>query len=209
MRRAAKVDAIAIIEALDGATIAEAARELGTSRATLCRRMLEHGISANPLSRLVGCRFGRWTIIEVFPGAREAKRTARVTCDCGQEFERSLSSITGGSSRSCGCLRTEKTVERSTKHGLTRLPEYVVWQGMRQRCSDPNASNYPWYGALGVSVCDRWSDFSLFLSDMGERPTSYHSIDRINAFGNYEPGNCRWATSAEQAANKRSNYAKG
>lgn len=73
---------------------------------------------------------------------------------------------------------------------------------MRQRCANPKAVSWKYYGALGVNVCDRWQTFANFLADMGEAPAD-RTLDRINPCGNYEPGNCRWATPKEQASNKR------
>lgn len=75
---------------------------------------------------------------------------------------------------------------------------------MRARCRDPNAINYHRYGGRGITVCDRWHSFSAFLEDMGRKPTPAHTIDRVNNDGNYEPGNCRWATAKEQIANRPS-----
>lgn len=76
---------------------------------------------------------------------------------------------------------------------------------MRQRCQDPNADQYPLYGAMGVKVCERWQDFSLFLADMGPRPRGM-TIDRIDPYGDYEPSNCRWADWSTQNRNKRAAY---
>lgn len=73
---------------------------------------------------------------------------------------------------------------------------------MRQRCNNPNSDQWKWYGGRGISICERWDNFTLFLEDMGERPQG-HSIDRINPDGNYEPSNCRWATPKQQAENNR------
>jgi hypothetical protein len=74
---------------------------------------------------------------------------------------------------------------------------------MINRCTNPNAIEYQrWYGARGVAVCERWLVFGNFLADMGERPPG-RTLDRIDTYGHYEPGNCRWATPAEQTANKR------
>lgn len=88
-------------------------------------------------------------------------------------------------------------------HGMSRSSEYNIWRGLQQRCCNPKNPGFKYYGARGISVCQRWHDsFAAFLADMGPRPAG-RSIDRINNDGNYEPENCRWATSAEQNANKR------
>jgi hypothetical protein len=74
---------------------------------------------------------------------------------------------------------------------------------MKTRCHNPNHTHFKRYGARGIRICDRWlSSYESFLMDMGRRPSQRHSIDRINVDGDYEPGNCRWATPSEQAANR-------
>lgn len=96
------------------------------------------------------------------------------------------------------------------KHGNAgnqKSAEYKIWSGIKQRCNYPKHPSYPLYGAKGVRMCAAWSDdFALFLADMGPRPSPCHSIDRWpNNKGNYEPGNCRWATPEEQGRNKSNN----
>jgi hypothetical protein len=88
-------------------------------------------------------------------------------------------------------------------HGMSHTAEFACWWSMRQRCENPKVQGYPFYGARGIKVCDRWKDFAAFLEDMGVKPTHKHSIDRIDSDGHYEPANCRWATWDQQANNKR------
>lgn len=82
-------------------------------------------------------------------------------------------------------------------------PEYGIWQGIWTRCRNPKRKDYVHYGARGVTVCDRWRSFDAFLADMGARPSSRHSVERIDNARGYEPGNCRWATHTEQVRNQR------
>lgn len=96
------------------------------------------------------------------------------------------------------------TTSRKIQHGhsphRTKSAEYRSWTSMNTRCSNPNVGSWKNYGGRGIQVCDRWRDFSMFLSDMGLRSEGT-SLDRINNDGNYEPGNCRWATTPEQRMN--------
>lgn len=89
-------------------------------------------------------------------------------------------------------------------HRRRHTPEYTVWAGMVQRCEDVKCKSYPRYGGRGIKVCKQWRySFVAFVRDVGPRPSPQHSLDRINNNGNYEPGNCRWATAQEQQRNSR------
>lgn len=91
------------------------------------------------------------------------------------------------------------------KHGRSRDDIYHIWQNMKARCVNPNHQSFKDYGGRGIKVCDEWLKFENFLSDMGERPSKTHSLDRINNNGNYEANNCRWATRRQQCTNTRYN----
>lgn len=104
-----------------------------------------------------------------------------------------------------GIGRGLRLTQISRKHGHAERDAhsgaYKAWRSMRQRCLYPSQQSYPLYGGRGITICDRWSSFANFLADMGERPEGM-SLDRIDSNGNYEPNNCRWATTKDQARNR-------
>ena len=156
---------------------------------------------------LTGLKFGRLTVRQFAGQDRHGNRLWLCDCACGGTVTVIKGSLSSGRTRSCGCLQREFIVRRNTTHGLSDTPEYRAWRDMLSRCENPNTRYYELYGGRGISVCDRWrGSFEMFYADMGPRPSPRHSIDRIDNDGDYEPGNCRWATWTEQNANKRPRY---
>jgi hypothetical protein len=155
----------------------------------------------------IGERFGMLTVVDDAPAlisGDQRRRCVSVRCDCGTAKSAVLDALRRGLVVSCGCHRRQVVIDRNTTHGLAhKVPEYRVWLAMRERCSDPNNKFYRRYGGRGIRVCARWqADFAAFYEDMGPRPGDRWSIDRIDNDGNYEPGNCRWATAEQQRANR-------
>ena len=181
-----------------------------------CCQRQEEGLMPT-FRELTGQKFGRLTVIRFAGKDKHGRSTWLCRCECGKQTTIEMSQLVTGHTLSCGCLKLEKTVERSTTHGHARRrdksPEYRSWGAMLTRCRNQNLPHWGDYGGRGIKVCDRWlhgegglSGFECFLLDMGKKPSPKHSIDRWpDKNGNYKPGNCRWATPKEQARNTRRN----
>lgn len=155
--------------------------------------------------------YGHLTVIKAIPGSRKKKRAWQCKCTCGSLTEVPTNELISGHTKSCGCKQFSGFDESRTVHGHAqrgkKTVEYKTWCWMIARCYNENNSMYAYYGGRGIKVCDRWKNSYLnFYQDMGPRPSNDHSIDRFpNMDGDYEPGNCRWATKEEQMSNRTNN----
>lgn len=151
-----------------------------------------------------GQKFGRWTFIKKVANIGHHTRWL-CRCDCGNEKEVYTNAVTRGKSSSCGCLNRELLGERHP-HKYKAMPEYAIWNAMLGRCYRPKDLGYKNYGGRGIKVCKRWRDsFKNFIKDLGRRPNSSLTLERINNDRGYYPNNCKWATWEERMGNRRCN----
>lgn len=152
------------------------------------------------LNILPGQVFGRLTVVKEIE-RHNKRRYFELLCSCGNHTIVSLSSLSAGATKSCGCLMlvTGKT------HGLSKHPLYSVWDGMKQRCTNNRTIGYRNYGGRGIAVCESWNVFENFYNDVKDDYVYGLTLERKDNSKNYTKENCCWVTPAEQSRNMRSN----
>ena len=159
----------------------------------------------------IGAVFSRLKVISQPFKSEVGRWCVTCRCSCGTEKPIQAKHLVSGATISCGCVRNGLPNDKNRKHGHSASgrrpsPTYLSWTAAKSRCFDTKDRDYANYGGCGIKVCDRWrDDFAAFLGDMGERPAGMTLDRHPNTDGHYEPGNCRWATAAQQGNNKRNN----
>lgn len=151
-----------------------------------------------------GLKYGPWTVIKYLRTETISnKKTPIWLCKCVCGEEREIMSKRLDHPPVCKCNINKK--KREPIHGKSRERVYKIWSSMKARCRNKASPSYARYGAKGVTLCDEWENFEIFYADMGNPPTSIHSIDRIDGTKGYFKDNCKWSTPTEQANNRKTN----
>lgn len=161
---------------------------------------------------LRGQRFGRLLVLNRHGSDNKKNITWLCQCDCGNQKIIIGTAMLRGETRSCGCLQKEAARKTLQTHGKSKTRLYRVWAGMKSRCLNPNADNYKYYGAIGVTICDEWIDdyetFESWALSSGYDDTAGSqecTLDRIDNTKGYSPDNCRWTNHFIQCNNQSSN----
>lgn len=162
---------------------------------------------------LAGKKFGRWLVIGRADDHVTEKGYHHIMwnciCECGTQRVVRGKSLTGGISKSCGCLQKELLSARVGKHHGFGTRLYNIWNSMRQRCNNKNHASYYNYGGRGITICDEWDDFNVFREwalNAGykeDAPRGQYTLDRIDVNAGYSPDNCRFVNMKEQTDNRR------
>lgn len=168
---------------------------------------------------LTGQRFGRLTVLERAENGSHGRTRWMCQCDCGNTHIATAAHLKSGEVSSCKCLKKEFFAAKASEiasgnhnkrtHGKTGSRLYGIWNGMKQRCSNPNRNRYDHYGGKGITVCDEWlHNFQAFYDwAMANGYADNLTIDRNDNDKGYSPDNCRWATMKEQQNNRTNNKA--
>lgn len=147
-------------------------------------------------------RFGRLLVISRHGSDKRNNATWLCQCDCGNTSIVSTAGLNKGHTNSCGCIHRERMANLTKTHGQSHSKAWNSWMKAKDRCFNSKHIAFHKYGGAGISMCDRWKNsFESFYADMGDPPTSTHSLDRIDNSKGYEPENCRWASKKQQSDN--------
>lgn len=181
----------------------------GTTRSCGClhreelSQRMKGAILAPVAVDLTGKKFGRLLVIRRNGSSPHQEAVWLCLCECGAFTNTTSQRLKSGNTKSCGCYALERRREAATKHGQCGTSEWRSWSQMTARCTNSKHQDFKHYGGRGIQICERWKAFELFLQDMGRKPTPRYTIERKNNDGNYEPGNCIWATQKRQTRNQR------
>lgn len=182
---------------------------LRLGRSTQCRSCAGR-LKAKNAKTLVeikpGDKLGKWTVLCDTESLKDQRRAMLCKCECGKESSIAVYALRSGRSNQCE-ICANGFERKKTRHWRGEIPEFVNWRAMVDRCYRKTHTSYDDYGGRGITVCDEWRSpkegFRKFLEDMGSKPSSDHTIDRIDNDKGYYKDNCRWSTQKEQCNNKR------